>query len=46
VTAQPYKANNKVKIKPQAAVKYDVCVKVKDAAGKIEKKYFELTVTK
>ena len=45
-TAQSYKSNAKVTITPAAAVKYDVCVKVKDAAGKIEKKYFTLTVTK
>ena len=44
--AQSYKSNAKVTITPAAAVKYDVCVKVKDAAGKIEKKYFTLTVTK
>ena len=45
-TAQSYKENATVKITPAAAVKYDVCVKVKDSTGKIEKKYFVLTVTK
>ena len=45
-TVQSYKANATVTIKPSAAVKYDVCVKVKDAAGKIEKKYFTVTVVK
>ena len=45
-TAQSYKANAVVKVTPVAAVKYDVCAKVKDATGKIEKKYFVVTVTK
>lgn len=45
-TAQSYKKNSVVKITPKAAVKYDICVKVKDNSGKIEKKYFTLTVTK
>ena len=45
-TAQSYKSNAVVKIKPAAAVTYDICVKVKDTAGKIEKKYFTVTVTK
>ena len=45
-TAQSYSANSTVKITPAAAVKYDICVKVKDSSGKIVKKYFTLTVTK
>lgn len=45
-TAQSYKANATVPIKPAAAVQYDVCIKVKDATGKIEKLYFVVTVTK
>lgn len=45
-TAQSYKDNTSVTFKPGAAVTYDVCVKVKDSTGKIEKKYFVLTVTK
>ena len=45
-TVQSYKSNAIVKITPTAAVEYDICVKVKDSAGKIEKKYFVLTVTK
>ncbi len=45
-TAQSYNKNAVVKVTPKAAVKYEVCVKVKDSAGKIEKKYFNLTVTK
>ncbi len=44
-TVQNYKSNVIVKFKPTAAVKYDVCVKVKDSTGKIEKKYFVVTVT-
>ena len=45
-TVQSYNKNTVVTITPKAAVKYDVCVKVKDSNGKIEKKYFTLTVTK
>lgn len=45
-TAQTYKENSKVKITPASVTKYDICVKVKDNKGKIEKKYFEVTVTK
>ena len=45
-TAQSYKSNATVKITPSAAVKYDICVKVKDSKGTIEKKYFTLTVSK
>ena len=45
-TAQSYNKNTVVKLTPKAAVKYDICVKVKDSTGKIEKKYFTLTVTK
>ena len=45
-TAQSYGTNTAVTIKPAAAVKYDICVKVKDSSGKIVKKYFTLTVTK
>ena len=45
-TAQSYGTNTTVTIKPAAAVKYDVCVKVKDSLGNIAKKYFTVTVTK
>ena len=45
-TAQAFKSNSIIKITPTAAVKYDICVKVKDSTGKIKKKYFVLTVTK
>ena len=45
-TAQSYSANNTVTIKPAAAVKYDVCVKVKDSTGRIVKQYFTVSVTK
>ena len=45
-TAQSYNTNTTVKIKPAAATAYDICVKVKDSNGTIEKKYFTLTVTK
>ena len=45
-TAQSYKSNATISFKPGTAVKYDVCVKVKDSAGKIAKKYFTVNVTK
>ena len=45
-TAQSYKANATISFKPAAAVKYDVCVKVKDSKGTIAKQYFTVTVTK
>ena len=41
---QNYKENAKVTIKPYAATKYNVCVKVKDDTGTIVKKYFEAEV--
>ncbi len=44
-TKQNYSTNQKVTIKPAAAVNYDVCVKVRDSAGTISKKYFTVTVT-
>lgn len=45
-TAQSYGTNTTVTIKPAAAVKYNICVKVKDSSGKIVKKYFDITCTK
>ena len=44
--AQSYSTNATVKIKPTAAVDYDIRVKVKDAAGKIVGKDFKVTVQK
>ena len=44
-TKQDFKANATVSIKPANAVEYDVCVKVKDSKGTVEKKFFTLTVT-
>ena len=44
-TKQDFSTNASVSIKPAAITTYDICVKVKDAAGTIEKKYFTLTVT-
>ena len=45
-SAQYFKANNTVTLKPAAAVDYDICVKVKDAAGTIVKQYLTVNVTK
>ena len=44
-TVQGFKANETVTIKPQAATTYDVCVKVQDSDGTIEKKFFTVKVT-
>ena len=44
-TQQNYSTKAKVTIKPSAAVNYDVCVKVRDSAGTVSKKYFTVTVT-
>ena len=44
VTAQDFKSNNKVIIKPIKATTYDICVKVKDDKGTIDKKYFKVNV--
>ena len=43
-TKQDFKANANVDIKPASATKYDVCVKVKDKSGTIEKKFFTVDV--
>ena len=42
--AQDFDSNDKVIVKPAKAVDYDICVKVKDSSGTVEKKYFEITV--
>ncbi len=44
VNKQSFAANDTVSIKPEAAVDYDVCIKVKDSSGTVEKKYFTLHV--
>lgn len=46
ITAQKYDANNLVIIKPGAAVKYEICIKVKDGRGTMTKKYITLPVKK
>ena len=43
-TVQKYKTNSRITITPSAAVVYDICVKVKDSAGSISKKYFTINV--
>ncbi len=42
---QAYKTNATVSITPAKAKTYDVCVKVKDSDGTVEKKYFTVKVT-
>ena len=43
--AKNYSSSTSVSIKPAYATTYDICIKVKDKTGKIEKKYFTLNVT-
>ena len=43
--AKGWSSTTSVSIKPAAATTYNVCVKVKDANGTIEKKYFNVKVT-
>ena len=43
-TAKDYSTSTSVSIKPAYATTYDVCIKVKDASGKIAKKYFTVNV--
>lgn len=43
-TKQGFSTNNAVTIKPAAATTYEVCVKVKDESGTIQKKYFTVKV--
>ena len=44
-TAQGFKANETVTIKPAKATTYDVCIKVQDSDGTVEKKFFTVKVT-
>lgn len=41
---QNFSTNAKVTIAPKKGVSYDYCIKVKDASGKIEKKYFTIKI--
>ena len=43
-TVQSFADNTSVTITPDKAEKYDICVKVKDKTGQIEKKYFTVEV--
>ena len=45
-TAQKFRENNVVSFKPQNTGTYNICVKVKDAAGTIVKAYTDITVIK
>ena len=44
-TAQSFSTNSTVTFKPAKATTYDVCIKVKDSAGTIVKKFFTVTVS-
>ena len=41
---QAYSDNANIKIKPARTGEYQICIKIKDETGKIEKKYFYVTV--
>ena len=41
---QDFDKNTAISIKPAKAVDYDICVKVKDSSGTVEKKYFVVSV--
>ena len=45
-TKQNFNANSSVSVKPANATTYDICAKVKDSQGTVEKKFFKLTVNK
>ena len=44
ITKQGFKDNTDISIKPAYAALYNVCVKVQDESGTIEKQYFEVNV--
>jgi len=44
VEKQKFAVNNSVSITPNKAVDYDICIKVQDSNGIVEKKYFTVTV--
>ena len=44
VEKQKFAVNNTVSITPNKAVDYDICIKVQDSNGIVEKKYFTVTV--
>ncbi len=45
-TKQDFKSNATVSVTPADEGKYNICVKVKDGTGAVEKKYFDVTVKK
>lgn len=44
VTAKGFSETTSVSIKPAMANDYEICIKAKDADGKVEKKYFQVKV--
>lgn len=44
-TVQGFSENRTVSIKPASSGEYEICVKVRDSRGTVEKKYFTLSVT-
>lgn len=45
-TIRDFTSSNTASVQPLAATEYDVCVKIKDVNGNIEKKYMKLNVRK
>ena len=45
-TIKGFSSDNKASVQPLTATTYDLCVKIKDAKGRLEKKYFKFEVHK
>ena len=44
-TVQNFSENSEIKLTPKAMTEYDICVKVKDSDGTVDKKFYKLAVT-
>ena len=44
-TVQNFSGNSEIKLTPKAMTEYDICVKVKDSDGTVDKKFYKLEVT-
>ena len=44
-TVQNFSENSEIKLTPKAMTEYDICVKVKDSDGTVDKKFYQLSVT-
>ena len=43
-TVQNFSENSEIKLTPKAMTEYDICVKVKDSDGTVDKKFYKLAV--